>query len=71
MAKQVFVEVVTDILQNSRVMMTIDEIANRMNNRGYRKIRGKQKGQQVDARYVAWGVVVYPNEFEVLVKLKK
>jgi hypothetical protein len=70
-AKQMFIEVVTEILKSSTGMMNIDEIAVQMNSRCYRKIRGKQKGQQVDARYVAWGAVVHPDEFEVLVKLKK
>ena len=70
MVRQSFVETVTEILQNKKVTMTIEEIANQLNSRGYRKVRGKQKGEQVDARYVALGAVVYPDEFEVLVRLK-
>ena len=71
MARQMFAQIVRGILQNNKGVMTVEVIADKMNAGGYRKVRGSQKGQPVDARYVAWGVVVYPDDFEVLVRLRK
>ena len=62
-----FVEVTTQVLEECGGITSVAEIQRRCTEKGFRK----RDGSQIDMKYVAWGVVCYPDQLEVLVRLKK
>jgi len=63
-AKRTFRELATEILREANTLISAEELAERMNERGYRK----QNGEKIDAQYVALRAKYY---FETFFRLRR
>lgn len=62
-----FAEITKQVLKECGGVASVEEIQRRCTGKGFRK----RNGSQIDSKYVAWGVACYPDQFEMLVRLRK